>query len=83
MLSEPEAHRLLHDLCEKLGFCLPPVDRLRLAQHPPADVHAFTDAVLRAEGLDPDRPDSRRLYRDVRDVVAAAFERSTRRVDLG
>ncbi|HEX5053923.1 MAG TPA: hypothetical protein VFZ65_19245 [Planctomycetota bacterium] len=44
MLNEPEAHRLLDDLCIKLGFCSPPADRSKLKQDPPRDVRAFTDA---------------------------------------
>jgi hypothetical protein len=38
-------------------------------------VRAFTDAVFSAEGLDPDAAD-RHLYRQVRDVVASAFQKS-------
>ncbi|MGE0144384.1 MAG: hypothetical protein AB7I19_11395 [Planctomycetota bacterium] len=75
MLSEPEAHRLLDDLCIKLGFCLPPADRSKLTQDPPSDVRAFTDAVFLAEGLDVELAD-RHLYRQVRGMVAAAFEGS-------
>ena len=75
MLSEPEARHLLDDLCIKLGFCLPPADRSKLQQDPPHDVRAFTDAVFVAEGLDVELAD-RYLYRQVRDMVAAAFERS-------
>ena len=75
MISEAEAHRLLDDLCIKLGFCLPPADQSKLKQDPPRDVRAFTDAVFLAEGLDVELAD-RHLYRQVRDMVAAAFERS-------
>lgn len=74
MLSESEAHRLLEDLCSKLGFCLPPAGQSKLKRDPPSDVRAFTDAVFLAEGLDVDLVD-RHLYRQVRDMVAAAFER--------
>jgi hypothetical protein len=58
-----------------LGFCLPPVEQDRLASDPPKDVRAFTDAVFSAEGLDPATAD-RHLYRQVRDVIAAALQRS-------
>lgn len=75
MPSEPEIHKLLWDLCVQLGFCLPPEEERRLKDEPPKDVRAFTDAVFRAEGLDPLTAD-RRLYRQVRDLVAAAFNRS-------
>lgn len=72
MLTEPEAHKLLYTLCVKLGFCLPPADARRLKDHPPGDVQSFTDAVYRAEGLDPLTADGT-VYRQVRDVVARAF----------
>jgi hypothetical protein len=75
MLSEFEAHRLLEDLCIKLGFCLPPEEQSKLRQDPPDGVRAFTDAVLLAEGFDVELVD-RHLYRQVRDMIAAAFERS-------
>ncbi|MDC3959796.1 hypothetical protein [Polyangium jinanense] len=75
MLTESEVHRLLNDLCVRLGFCLPPNKWRTLEQNPPNDVRLFTDAVFLAEGLDPATAD-RRLYRQVRDLVAAAFERS-------
>ena len=75
MLSEPQAHRLLDDLCIKLGFCLPPPDQSKLKRDPPRNVGAFTDAVFLAEGLDVELVD-RHLYRQVRDMVAAAFARS-------
>ena len=75
MLSEPEAHKLLYDLCVRLGFCLPPEVQLRLKEHPPPDARSFTDAVFAAEGLAPETAD-RHLYRQVRDMVAAAYRRS-------
>lgn len=74
MLSEHAVGRLLDDLCTKLGFCLPPADRFKLQRDPPRDVRAFTDAVFLAEGLDVERA-GLQLYRQVRDLVAAAFER--------
>jgi hypothetical protein len=72
VLSEPEALRLLYELCVRLGFCLPSREELRLKQNPPSDAKAFTDAVLIAEGLDPATA-PRHLYRQVRDTVAAAY----------
>ena len=45
--------RLLDELCTVLGFCLPPSDQARLRQSPPLSPDAFTDEVLRAEGMDP------------------------------
>jgi hypothetical protein len=44
---------LLDDLCLKFGFCLSPEDRAALKSDRPVGVHAFTDAVITAEGLDP------------------------------
>lgn len=75
MLNDLETHRLFEDLCFKLGFCLPPAVQSKLKEDPPRDVRAFTDAVFLAEGLDVELVD-RRLYRQVRDMIAAAFERS-------
>ena len=75
MLSRAEAERVLSKLCVDLGFCLPPLAQERLARDPPTDVRAFTDAVFSAEGLDPDTAD-RHLYRQVRDVVALAFQKN-------
>jgi hypothetical protein len=72
MLGERRTRQLLNDLCVELGFCLPPEDVERLASAPPADVVTFTDAVFSAEGLPPETAD-RHLYRQVRDLVAAAF----------
>jgi len=67
-----ELHRLLDHLCVQLGFCLPPDEQARLAEHPPDSADAFTDAVFEAEGLDPATAD-RHLYRQVRNKVREAF----------
>jgi hypothetical protein len=75
MLSESEAMHLLEELCVKFGYCLSPTHRLRLAQNAPRDARAFADAVFVAEGLDVELADRHR-YRQVYDMVAAAFERS-------
>jgi hypothetical protein len=40
------------------------------------EVRSFVDRIFRAEGLDPETAD-RRLYRQVRDTVAAAFDAMT------
>jgi hypothetical protein len=74
-VNRKEVEALLYKLCVDLGFCLPPVEQDRLASDPPKDVRAFTDAVFSAEGLDPATAD-RHLYRQVRDVIAAALQRS-------
>ncbi|MFL6074245.1 MAG: hypothetical protein ACJ73S_12680 [Mycobacteriales bacterium] len=68
MTEDPEAvQALLDELCVELGFCLPPAGQRRLRDAPPPDPDAFTDAVFRAEGLEP--PFDRRLWRQVRERV--------------
>ena len=52
-LSRLQVAALLSELCVTLGFCLPPDSIKRLQDDPPVDVDAFTDAVILAEGLDP------------------------------
>ena len=53
-----KVERLFTDLSVRLGFTLPAdfVDRLR--ETPPPTVDAFTNEVLRGEGLDPLTTDS-------------------------
>lgn len=65
---------LLDRLCRELGFCLPQDERARLVASPPTSVHAFTDAVFVAEGLDPELADLH-LWGQVRDRVAEYFLR--------
>lgn len=48
-----EVRQLLHELCVDLGFCLPPQERHRPQEEPPADADGPTDAVFEAEGTDP------------------------------
>jgi len=62
---------LLYELCVNLGYCLPPADQRRLVEAPPSDVDSFTDAVLIAEGLDPEL--NKQGRRAVRDLVAKHF----------
>ncbi|WBC17223.1 hypothetical protein O7600_10485 [Micromonospora sp. WMMA1998] len=63
---ESDVRRLLDELCVKLGFCLPPEERRRLRESPPAGVDGFTDAVLAAEGMSgSEHPDLRRQVREV------------------
>lgn len=63
---------LLFELCTKLGHCLPLVEQASLIADPPSDPEAFTDAVLRAEGLDPDLI-GRSARRPVLDLVTRHF----------
>jgi len=47
------AEGALGELCAKLGYCLPPDDQEAILSNPPPDADAFVDAVLIAEGRDP------------------------------
>ena len=71
-LSPFQVESLLYELCVVLGFCLPPDEQARLLESPPTEVDAFTDAVIRAEGLDP-YAIPRHLRRDVRGRVVKHF----------
>ena len=64
---------LLEDLCTKLGFNMAVRDVERFIALVPQGSDTFADTVLLAEGLDPRV--EKRLRRDVRDFVAARFER--------
>ena len=72
-MKSAQIEALLYELCSVLGFCLPPEAHERLKNEPPADVDAFTDAVIRAEGLDPYADIPLHLRRDVRARVAKHF----------
>ena len=65
---------LLYELCVVLGFCLPPDAIARLMSNPPVNADEFADAVIRAEGLDPDSDIPLNLRRDVRNRVAKHFK---------
>jgi len=65
--------KLLNDLCVELGFCLPPDVTAELSKSPPETTAAFTSAIFRYEGLDPDLADSH-LVQQVRARVALYFE---------
>jgi hypothetical protein len=81
VLTPAEVNALLSKLCQHLGFCLPPKECERFRTHPPTDVKKFTNQVFRAEGLEPERADTK-LWRQVRDLVAEAFEAHVEREDL-
>ena len=72
-MTSAQIEALLYELCSGLGFCLPPEAHERLKSEPPADVDAFTDAVIRAEGLDPYADIPLHLRRDARARVAKHF----------
>ena len=65
---EATIEALLDDLCVTFGFCLPPDAKETLRTNPPEGVHAFTDAVIRAEGMDPAALDTT-LRRSMREMV--------------
>jgi hypothetical protein len=75
-LSPVQVEALLYELCVVLGFCLPPDEQARLREFPPTDVDTFTDAVIRAEGLDPRVDIPRQLRGDVRARVAEHFRKA-------
>jgi hypothetical protein len=67
---------LLDALCGDLGFCLPREAKIRIEQNPGTDVDAFTDAVIRAEGLNPEADISLNLRRDIRAKVLEHFKKA-------
>jgi hypothetical protein len=59
-------------LCVELGFCFHGETYDRLVDTPPANAAAFTDAVFRAQGVDP--ISNRKLYSQVQFRVAQVFD---------
>ena len=54
--GQPPESRLdltLTELCSELGYCIPPDEREAILADPPPDAEALVDAVLIAEGRDP------------------------------
>jgi hypothetical protein len=72
-MSPKQVAALLSELCVDLGFCLPPDKQAHLQNEPPIEVDAFTDAIIRAEGLDPYADIPLKLRRDVRARVTKHF----------
>lgn len=64
---------LLEILCVELGICLRGEAYHRLVDNPPPDAAAFTDAVFRAQGLDP--ASDAKLHRQVQFRVSQVFDR--------
>jgi hypothetical protein len=73
-LSQKQITFLLEELCIELGFCLSPEAQAQLTREPPHTATEFADAVIRAEGLDPEAGISRQLYREVKARIAKHFE---------
>lgn len=78
-LSPRQVRHLLDELCTELGFCLSPAGRARLTNEPPADAETFANAVVRAEGLDPEGGVPRELSRDILRRVRRCFESGAER----
>jgi len=74
-MSSAQVEALLYELCVELGFCLPPGEQARLRESPPTNVNAFTDAVIRAEGIDP-ADIQLRMRRDIRSRVAEHYRKA-------
>jgi hypothetical protein len=75
-LSPIQVERLLYDLCTIYGYCLPPGEQARLRDSPPTEADAFTDAVIRAEGLNPDVDVPVRSRRQMKATVAEHFRKA-------
>lgn len=74
MLSPREADILLSELCRDLGLCLPAHARHSVSDHATDSPDAFARAVLEAGEVNPAADPS--LYRDVYQMVSAAFDRA-------
>jgi hypothetical protein len=72
MLSLQGTGFLLAALCEQVGLCLSPEERLKLVEQAPPDARSFTDAVFAAEGLER-APSHRAKYRDALALAERAF----------
>jgi hypothetical protein len=80
-MDSTEIRQLLYELCVDLGFCLPPAEQSQLEKNPPDDADSFARAVFVAEGLNPDHA-GRHLYRQVRNRVVDAMNRSAERREM-
>ncbi len=70
--SAPQLENLLETLCVKLGFCLAGDKYDRLVDEPSTDPVAYAEAVISADGVDPQtlRGD---VYAQVLEEVERAF----------
>lgn len=67
----------------RLGFCLPPHRQADLCESPLTEIDAFTNEVIRAEGLDLQRDIPIRFRRDVRAIVAEHFRKADGHLQFG
>lgn len=65
---------LLDKLCLESGFCIPPVDAVRISQSASLTADEFASEVLRAEGMNPEYELS--WYRAIRKCFIEVFGRS-------
>lgn len=70
--TDMDVGHLLYELCTRLGYCLPADAQARLIANPPPDVGGFTDAVVRAKGINPSLVD-RSAWSAVWSLVARHF----------
>ncbi|MDE0855968.1 MAG: hypothetical protein OSA97_16260 [Nevskia sp.] len=71
-LIESDVQWLLDELCLRLGYCLQPAQQAMLRNNPPLSANAFVDAVLVAEGLQPELVGKERR-RQIMNIVSAVF----------
>jgi len=71
-ISESDVKYLFDDLCAEQGFCLSPKMNSRLAKFPPKTSEKFADAIIRAEGLNPQTIENS-LYTKVLSKVEKTF----------
>ena len=74
-MSPKQVDALLYELCTVLGFCPSPDVHQSFMSSPPGDIDEFTDAIIRADGLDPHSDIPLQLRRDVRAKVAKHFSK--------
>ena len=69
--NRTKVERLLDQLCTDLGFCLPAREYAQLQKMLPMTIDGFTDAVFRAEGMEPQIKTE--LRKQVRERIAKHF----------
>jgi len=72
-IRNPRVRAALDALCVEHGCCIPPDQAAAIEANPPAELDAFVDAVLIAEGREPWLLD-KRMRRELCDVVTRFVE---------